>query len=212
MANGPWGADGQPVPLRATVKMRLGTSNCQFGFHLRDPLNNGTALTPIAEGIATTLLPTLKLILANIDEVTSIVLTNVVTKEGVEVPQTGQTGQAGQAGATLPTFMAATIVMKSSVRARYGQGRFFLPIRGTIHMTDNVLSGGGVTAVNNFVSAFRTAYVLPVQNTAPLAINYHAALAADRPHKSPAPLPAVPATYYDVTSVRVNPILTAIHS
>jgi hypothetical protein len=212
MANGPWGNPGDVHPLRVTVKVRLGTSLAQYGFHLRSVTGDTPDLPGIADGVVTTVLPTLKLILANIDEVTSIVVTDVVSGEGVERPQTGQTGQAGQAGATLPTFVAATVVLKSSIRRRWGQGRFFLPIRGLIHQTGEILSGGGATAVGNHVAAIMGAYGPASVANSPRLINFHDHLLPTRPHKKPEPLPDVPASRYDLTSARVNPTLTALHS
>lgn len=212
MAQGTWGGPSEVHPLRVTVKLRLGTSVCQFGFHLRSVVGDTPDLAGIADGAVTTISPTLVLILANVDEFTSLIVTDVVTGEGVERPQTGKTGQAGQATAILPSFTAATVVMKSQIRRRYGQGRFFLPIRGQIHSLNETLSGGGATAVGNLIAAIMGAYGPASVANAPRLINYHKLLPATRPHTGPAPLAEVPASWYDVTSMRVNPTLTALHS
>lgn len=211
MARGTVGTGaGQYEPLEVKIQYTLGASRQQTGFALRREGALLATLNDVAQNVSDTLLTTFRALLPFDASVTGIDVVNVVTKEGGSISPAGAAGTAQ--GAEAPGFLCAVASFKGELRARYGQGRMFLPCIKDAWADRETLVGDGILHLNDFVTAMRAAYVTTASGQQFRLINWHPALPAGRPNGTHPERPAVPASWYDVTSIRLNTLLTSLRS
>lgn len=213
MARGTWGGGGDPHVFQVTVRFRLGLSICQFGFKLRDALVQDNSEQEVADEVATVMSDTLHALMLDSDRV-----------EGVDAKILGQdtgayhnyVGQAGTMSGTLeyrvPTFMSANIALKSEIRKRYGQGRLFLPVRLEGHVDGDSLSTAGMTHFTGFVDALTEHFTGDTATHDLILVNAHGALPIRAATPGYPGRPAIPASWYDVVTVRINSLVTSLRS
>lgn len=211
MARGPVGAGvGAAEPLDVKITWQLGASRQQTGFSIR--ANAAGLATPqdAAEYITTNIAPGFTSILPNTATVVGVDVVNAVTKEGGSTSPVGLVGL--NAGALGPGFLAAVVSLKGELRSRYGQGRMFLPCMMDDWVNFETIVGTGLASLNGVVDSI-------VENLVDIApvdpwrlINWHPLLPAGRPNGTVPTRPAVPASYYDVTSLRLNLQVTSLRS
>lgn len=213
MARGTWGGGGDPSIFKINILFLLGTSKCQTGFKVRDKLIQDNTAQEVAEEARTQLQEPFRGLLANTDSILGFDVRKLGSDEGGWAPATNTVGINNIALADeLPNFMCANIQLKSEIRRRYGQGRFFLPIIIEDQVTGNVLSVQGVAAMQTFVDVVVDHFdAADVANDLGL-VNAHPLLVARGAPGTPGARPEIPASWYDVTSVRVNTIVTALRS
>lgn len=213
MARGTWGGGGDPSIFKINILFLLGTSKCQTGFKVRDKLVQDNTAQEVADEARTQLLEPFRGLLAQTDSVLGFDVRKLGSDEGGWAPAAVGVGINNIAlGDELPNFMCCNIQLKSEIRRRYGQGRFFLPIIIEDQVTGNVLSVQGVQAMQTFVDVV-VDHFMPDDVANDLAlVNAHPLLPARGAPGTPGARPEIPASWYDVTSVRVNTIVTALRS
>jgi hypothetical protein len=211
MARGTWGEGGDGTsPLRVTLKVTNAATTMQVGFFLRALPPSLATLEDCANHVNTNVVDTFKECFLTTDQIRSVDVLDITTKEGFSVELDAVTGTIGTGNA--PDFTMVPISFKTGFRQRIGQGRMLFPVRGPGEIDGNVLSALGKARIGAFVTDLRNNYLAPIAGHPWQMITAHEALLASRPHKRPEPLPAVPAEWYDVTSIRLNDRLSSLRS
>jgi hypothetical protein len=211
MAQGPvTGETGEGTVFDIKISWTHAASRQQTGFSLR-PLGPfvGTPLD-VATNVDTALRTPFRGLLNNTDSYLGVDAVNVTTKVGGSISPSGIVGAS--AGAMGPGFLAAVLSLKGEQRTRQGQGRMFLPVYFEGQVDFETLTPTGQTDLGAFVEALRTNYIETGVGDVFKMVNWHPLLPADRPHKGTGSLPVIPSTWYDVTSVRLNPQVTSLRS
>jgi hypothetical protein len=217
MATGTWNATNAFRVYQVKVQFRLGLSLCQFGFGMRSTAGSADVSQAILDSVVPFMTTNLRPLLAPFDQLVSADVENVLERTGVSHDFGNIGGTSDAQGVTAePSMLACVVSMKSGVRTRLGTGRFFFPLRSEGQVSGDVLSDGGRQGIQAFVTAFAGEYigVNPVMG-ARLA-NFHGAL-PERPRTGRratelGPLPAIESRWYDVESLRLNTVVTALKS
>lgn len=215
MARGTWGGLTDPNIFKVTFRWRSGTSHCQMGFKLRDVAVQDNTAQEVADEVSTQLNTAFRFLIRPIDALESIDVIKLGTEEGGVhqfTPAEGAGGDTANAGSWLPEFLCANISLKSEIRKRYGQGRFFLPIAQENYIDTNLLNNAGVTAMNGFVNPLIEHFTGDPATHDLILVNAHPALAQRGTVGVPGYRAAIPASWYDVTAVRVNTLVTSLRS
>lgn len=212
MATGPIGTGvGQFEPYDVRISWQLAASRQMAGFSLRKNAAVAATTQDVLDHVVANVLEVFRLRLAVDATVLGVDVVKPLTKEGVSyAPTTTLTGGTGNV--YMPGFVAAVFSFRSSIRARYGQGRMFFPVTLESWADRETLNAAGFTALDPIREALADNYIDPVGAGDFSLINWHKLLPAGRPSKSATPLPEVPATWYDVQSIRINPQVTALRS
>lgn len=215
MARGTWGGVTDPHVWRVNFRFTLASSHAQFGFFLRDRvLNDNTSQDVVDEVLAQLDLP-FRSLLSPQDVLESIDAVMLGTEDGatlVRTPAQGQGGSTVTSDGKLPNFVAANVSLKSEIRKRYGQGRFYLPVVNEQHVTQNLLNNDGVTAINGFITPLVDHFGVGTLSNDLILCNAHPAKPQRLTPGVPGYRPALPASWYDVVSVRVNTEVTMLRS
>lgn len=202
MATGSWGGSGDTRVFRVNVLFKKALQNCQTGFHIRDVGVNTLDPEDVADEAFTWATTQFIKTLHLVDDLIGVDVTNLATKEGFSKSASGVHGT--NTGEAAPSFLMVPVSLKGSIRRRYGNGRMLWPVSSELFIAQNVLHPDGVTVfqtvIDDFVSRFMEG---PLFGTMRL-VHLHGPLA---------PLgarPAVPATWYDITSVRLNTSLSSL--
>lgn len=212
MANGPWGGTGQVEPYKCVITWMMGTTRAQTGFHLRNTTLGFRDAGEIATEVADFANTNFRTILATADQLAGVDVVNMTTGEGGSVSFNNTTGTVGVSDGALPSYVMCSVSMKGELRRRYGQGRMLWPVRPEGWTTADLLTGAGITAFNGVTANFLTRFVNVGLTDTLKAINVHGVLppraaTANRPAR-----PEIPATWYDVTNLRVNNVLSFLRS
>lgn len=213
MARGTWGGALDPNIFRCTIRFRLGTQKCQTGFHLRDVAINDNTEQDVATEMRTQLLTPFRGLLADNSAVESWDAAILGQDTGYSLPETTGTGSTGHNATTEePSFIAACVALKSEIRKRYGQGRMFWPIFAENMVDGDVLSTIGVSVLTSVVTAFTDHFTGNPATHDLLLVNAHPALPQRGAPGAPGYRPAIPASWYDVLSLRLNTVVTSLRS
>jgi hypothetical protein len=213
MARGTWGGALDPNIFKVNLLFLLGTSKCQTGFKLRDYGVQDNDPQEVADTVRTTIGDTFRGVLAQTDSFLGVDVLKLGTDEGAWSPQTTQTGgEAVDAASEEPNFVCCNIALKSEVRKRYGQGRMFIPIVNEAFVSGNVLSATGVSAMQGLVTAIQNNFTGSGATHDLLLVNAHDILPAIGAVGTPGYRAEIPRSWYDVVSIRINSIVTALHS
>jgi hypothetical protein len=213
MARGSWGGITDPNVFRCTIRFRLGVSKCQTRFHLRDVAFNDNSEQEVAEQMQTVLRSAFRGILSDADAIESWDAAILGQDTGYSLPETTGTGTTGHNIATeAPDFMAAVVSLKSEIRKRYGQGRMFWPIFAENMIDENVLSSVGISVLTSLVTAFTDNFTGDPVTHDLLLVNAHGLIPAHGTIGTPGYHPDIPPAWYDVLSLRLNTVVTALRS
>jgi len=212
MSRGTWGGTLDPSIFKVTLRFKLGSSFCQTGFKVRDVATNDNTAQEVADECATQLEAPFKTLLKPTDSFEGIDVIKMGTEEGGWHPFSPTAGLFSFGDAEeIPHFMCANIALKSEIRKRYGQGRMFLPLVSDSLVDGNILTAGGVTRMNIFLTPLQDHFTNPLTNDLVL-VNAHPALPQRAAPGAPDYRPAIPASWYDVVSVRINNVATFLRS
>lgn len=209
---GTWGGGiGDHRVFEVKIAWIQAGQQCSTSYHIRDvgvatlsPEDVATEAAELANSSA------FRSILRNQDQIVSVDATNLVTKDGHTVALTNVVGLADVN--PLASFSACAVGLVSGKRVRYGNGRMFWPVRGTIFTDGDRLVGAGITAFDNLRAEFTTRYMDDGVTATQRLVHLHEAK-PERPRKAGPPnLPAVPASWYDVTAIKINRALTPLRS
>lgn len=203
--------DGQEEVFDVKISWRHGVSVHQTGFSVRRSAALLATPQDLAEAVDTALRTPLRAMLPAADTYLGVDVVNPITKLGATFAPAGIVGTV-PGPAMGPAFLAAVIALKSERRSRIGQGRMFLPLYFETWVDADNIGPEGVTGMNNFITALMNNFSDVIGPQPWLLVNWHRALAADRPNGTNPGVPAVPATWYDVTAARLNLGVTSLRS
>lgn len=216
MARGTWGGALDPSIFKVTFRYTLRGQKCQTGFKLRDVAVQDNTAQEVADEVATRLTAAFRGLLLYTDMLELIDVTKLGSEEGGVHQYTPSQGQ-GQVddGSTLngvPSFIAANVALKSEIRKRYGQGRMFLPIGTQEWINTQLLNNGGVVAINGLLDLMTQHFTGDPATHDLIMVNAHPAMEARGAPGQPIYRAAIPASWYDVVSMRINTTLTTLRS
>ncbi len=213
MSRGTWGGTLDPSIFKVNLRFKLGSSFCQTGFKLRDVGTKDNSAQDVADEVATQLEAPFKTLLKPTDSLEGIDVIKLGSEEGGWHPFSPSVGLFSFTDAEeLPHFMCANIALKSEIRKRYGQGRMFLPLVADALVDGNILTTGGVSRMNIFLTPLQDHFTGDPVTHDLLLVNAHPALPQRAAPGAPDYRPAIPATWYDVVSVRINNVATFLRS
>lgn len=215
MARGTWGGALDPNIFKVTFRFRMGTSKCQTGFKVRDVAAQDNSAQQVAQQVSDTLNTPFRFLLSSNDVLESIDVIKMGTEEGGLVqftPTLGQGGNTNVGTAKLPQFVCANVALKSEIRKRYGQGRMFLPLVNEAHVDENIINNDGVAAINGFLTPLSGNFTGSTVTHDLILVNAHGPLAQRKVPGVSGYRPALPASWYDVVSLRINAAATFLRS
>jgi hypothetical protein len=214
MAQGTWGSGGTDIhPLQVKISFRLGTSVAMTGFKLRD-----SSLTPsnpqaCADEVADFVNASFRTILLTADQLIGVDVLDLTTGEAGGVSFSNVTGTiAASADQATPSFITAVVSMKSQLRRRYGQGRMLWPVRSEGHLSSDLLSPAVITAYEGVITEMSNRYLGAGGSTDYTLITAHGVIPPRAASPTAPARPEVPASWYDVTTLRLNTVPSFLRS
>lgn len=202
MATGSWGGALSQRVFRANIKFRHGGSDCQSGFHLRDVGVNTLSPEDVANEVYDFAKVQFRKLLHNADILQGVDVTNLVSTEGFSKSEVGITGI--QPGTQCPSYVTIPVALKGSIRKRYGSGRMLWPVPSTESLSGNALVGATATVLSEIAVDMAERFMGPSITTSMHLVHLHALLPAFGTR------PEIPATWYDITSIRVSSITSSL--
>lgn len=213
MAIGPWGGAGNVPVFKVTHTFKLGQSLCQTGYHIRGTVSAAPTAAAVLAQASIWATTNLRSLLYSADQLIGTDVVDLVTALGASQSHNNQAGTiAVSTPSQIPSFMAVTVALKGELRKRYGQGRMFLPLRIDQWVDGDALNADAATAYNAALAALDERFVQGVTNPNMKLANVHAAKDQRGTPGAPGYRPALPAQWYDVTSMRLNTTVTALRS
>lgn len=202
MATGAWGGTGDTRVFRVNIQFRHGSQNCQTGFHIRDVGVNTLTPEDVATEAAEFATTQFVKLLHTTDQLIGVDAENLATHEGFAVSPASVTGT--EAGTPCPSFITVPISLKGNLRKRYGNGRMLWPIYNQESINGNQLVAAAQTVVQTVIADFTSRYMEGALFGTQRLVHLHGAFTPKGPNT---PLPA---TWYDITSVRANTVVSAL--
>lgn len=112
----------------------------------------------------------------------------------------------------LPSFMMVPVSLKGEQRTRHGQGRMFWPVRSEEQIQGDEVEATRRTLFQNVLTALTDAFIVNVVTGDIRLCNYHDAMPQRTNASGAVVRPALPASWYDVTSARINFTVSALRS
>lgn len=210
---GQWGGGFEVKPWKCTINFRLGVSRCVTGFHLRATALAFPTPAQVAAAVNDFAVTNFRTLLTSADEVLGVDVVNMVTGEGASTNLANQPGTLGVAAAgILPSYVMAPISLKGELRRRYGQGRMYWPIRNEVWVDGDALNATGTAAVEGVLDSFNDRFIDTTVVDRLAAINVHGVLPPLAATPSRPAREEIPASWYDVTSARLNTTLSFLRS
>lgn len=211
MAEGEWGGALQVAPIKVKISIQTGLNVMQTGFHVR-PVGLTTGDPDEVTAAVNTWCDThLKTVLSPLDKIIGIDAVDLVSALGHSISPANMIGTANTGGVEAPSFLAMVVSLKGERRTRYGQGRMFLPMRNENWTDKEVLTGAGTIAYQAVLTGLSDVFMGNDANGYNL-VNVHGVIPA-RPATTTRPVrPEVPPMWHDVTSLRLNTVLTFLRS
>lgn len=213
MARGTWGGNADIHPLKVRISFLLGTSQCQTGFTLRDRSLTPSDPQDAAEHVGVWVNDHFRTLFHNTDRMLGVDVLDMTTGEGGATSFSNLTGTSSAATTVLlPSYVQCTVSLKGELRRRYGQGRMLWPCRFEDGVTQDILNPSGVTLFQGVIDSFVARYMDDGVTDTYRAINTHGAI-DPRPATPTTPArPAVPPSWYDVTTARLNTVVSFVRS
>lgn len=213
MARGTWGGDGDPSIFKVTYRFRLGNSICSTGYKLRDVAIQDNTAQEVAEQVRTVATESFRALLTQFDNFDGVDVVKMGSEEGGWAPLAVTGGAFPNADAdAMPNFICANVAMKSEIRKRYGQGRMFVPVVGEFDVLKNVLRPEGIARIQTWLDTLIANFMGNPATHDLIMVTAHPLLPARGIAGQPIFRAAIPASWYDVQSLRVNPNITFLRS
>lgn len=203
MATGPWGPGiGDHRVFRVNIRWIQNSQRCQTGFHLRDLGVAGRTPEEVATEVVSFVNTTAwRQLFVVADQMDSVDVVNLTTKEGHTTVIPGVAGlNAGRANVSAVMFPLALI---GGLRVRYANGRMMWPLRAVEGSNGDDLSTPQLGLVQAAIDEMADRWIDGGVGAELGLVHLHDAK-PERPKKPSGTLPAVPATWYDVTAIRVQ--------
>ena len=218
MPSGTWGPGGDgEEPMRVVIRFTMGTTQAQTGFKMRamgvtldDPAGVLAAILPWVENSFAPLLLTT-------DTVPGVDVVNITSGESAShsfANLTGGQAVGGVAGNTsLPGYVMANVSLKGTIRRRYGQGGMRWPVRIEQWVDGDQLNAAGAAAFQGAIDALVEDFVgSTIEAAGYRIINAHGPIAAKPATPTTPARDPVPASWYDVSTIRLNRNLSFLRS
>lgn len=213
MARGTWGGAGDPNIFKVTVRFLLGVQQCQTGFHLRDVAINDNTEEDVANEVRTQLEDGFRGLLKTSDSMVGYDVRTMGADTGFALAPVGVPGlNATTDENALPSFTSAVLSLKSEIRARYGQGRMYLPLTGINQQDYNLITATFVNQANTLITAMTDHFTGNPATHDLLLVNAHGVIPARAATATRPARAEIPPSWYDVTSLRLNQIATSLRS
>jgi hypothetical protein len=213
MARGTLGGALDQNVWKVNLRFQIGQEMCQTGFKLRDVAANDNDAGEVIAAVDPWVQNFFRTILMTTDKLVALDVTRLHGEEGAELLYVGVTGNiAGSEAQKQPSFLAVNVALKTSLRKRYGQGRMFWPMRDEGWQDAGILNAAGIVAFNGVVGGLTAAFSGDPVTHDLLLVNSHELLPARAASGGHAARPEIPPTWYDVETVKLNTVLTAIRS
>lgn len=202
MATGQWGGALQERIFKITIAWIAALQRCQTGFYLRDVGLNGETPESAANHVATWVQAQFPALLHQEDRLVSVDAMNIVTKQGYAKEFANLPGANG--GERTATFLMVPVSLRGEQRRRYGQGRMLWPVSSELMVNGQELSAAAKNDYIGTAQLLADRYIGNALTHDFRLVNVHDA----KPQVGNRP--ALPASWYDVTSVRVNTLLSSL--
>lgn len=210
MAHGP--VDGDRI-FRVTLQFQLSQSRCSTRFHVRDAGVQDKGEQDVLDLVVPIADTQFRALLTQQDKLLGVDVVHLATKTGVQHSFGTTAGSiAVGVGNEVPSFNAVTLALKGELRTKYGHGRMFLPVHSDTFIESEQLAAGGVTAINSLITALTDEFVGSPLTHDFVMCNYHAAKGSYTSPTTGVTRPAMPESYYDVVSIRLNTQVTSLGS
>jgi hypothetical protein len=202
MATGEWGGALDQRVFRVNISFTRADQRCQTGFHLRDLGINTLDPEDVANAVSPWATTQFNKILHVNDRILGVDAENLVTREGFSISYANTPGI--QASTPTPGYMSVALAIKGNLRRRYGNGRMLWPVSNINHISGNSLTAPAIGTYDEVVQDLADRFLdTGVASTMKL-VHLHPAIAQTPAH------PAIPATWYDATSLRLNAALSSL--
>jgi hypothetical protein len=213
MARGTWGGTLDPHIFRVNVRFFMGASKCQWGFKLRDAVLNDNSAQNVADSVLGVVQEHFRGLLTPNDGLEGVDVLRLGSEEGGWAPQVSQAGTLAAVGTLgMPNFTSCNVNLKSEIRKRYGQGRFFLPMVSESDIDGNTINSAGLARIQFLIDDLQDNYSGWTGTHDLILVNAHPVLPARGVIGGPLYRPEIPAQWYDVVSIRVNSLVTSLRS
>lgn len=213
MASGLVGAIGGSALWKVAIRFKIGQENCQTGFKLRDLAVNDNTAEDVVNAVDLWVTNFFRALLLTADQLVAVDAIKIGGEEGSEKLYPNLFGSSGiNAADGSASFMAVNVALKTSRRKRYGQGRMFLPFRRDQDADQNFLNNSGIAAFQGAVDGLTDAFSGSVLTHDLALVNVHGILPARAATATTPARPEIPATWYDVETVKINRTVTALRS
>jgi hypothetical protein len=213
MASGTIGGLTDQRVFKVTHRFMVAGQRQQLGYHVRDVAvndNDSEDVAGVADGWGMTNLRTL---LLNTDSYLATDVIRLASDEGFTIDHVSTFGTKSVAGvAPLPSFLACQVALKTQRRKRYGQGRFFLPLRDENDVTGDSLVAAAVTSFQGVVDALTDLFTGDPVTHDLLLCNAHGVIPPKAATGSSPARPEIPPTWYDVDAVILKSAVTMLRS
>lgn len=215
MARGTWGGTLDPSIFKVTFHFTLSSSKCQTSFYCRDRVINDNSPADVAATAYDTLQLGFRSLLSPQDYLERIDVIKLGSEDGatrILTPTEGQGATTSTLESKLPNFVVCNLAFKSEIRKRYGQGRMYLPVTEEAWIQQNLINAAGVTAMQAFVTPLTDNFLGDDISNDLVLVNQHPAKIVRGTPGLPGYRPALPASWYDVVSIRINTTATFLRS
>jgi hypothetical protein len=202
MATGSWGGALTQRVFRANIKFRHGGSDCQTGFYLRDVGINTLSPEDVANEVYDFAKVQFRKLMHNTDVLQGVDVTNLVTTEGFSKSEVGVAGI--QPGTPCPSYVTVPVALKGSIRKRYGSGRMLWPVPSVESLSGNTLVGATAAVLSEIAVDMASRFLGSGIGDTMTLIHLHPAFTPKNKSVE------VPATWYDITSIRVSSITSSL--
>lgn len=214
MARGTWGTGLLDTHVfKVNIRFTRAGSKCQTGFKVRDLVTNDQSEQNVADAVRDVLEAPFRGIITPRDTIDGIDVQLMGQDTGAFAnPVTTAGGMAVSAAEELPSFVNAVLSFKSEIRKRYGQGRMFIPVAHEGMLDANAINSFGQSLLNGFITPLTTNFTGSAVTHDLRLVTAHQAL-PERAATVGRPMrPAIPASWYDVGSIRLNTLVTTLRS
>lgn len=213
MARGTWGGALDPNIYKVSIRWQQGSGLCQTGFKVRDKLVQDNTPETVATTVWTWVNASFRTMLMNADTLLGVDALKLGTDEGFTYTPVNVHGTMNPDQSVWePGFLCANIALKAQLRKRYGQGRMFWPLRNGDWTTQETLNAVGIAAYQGVIDALVAAFGAANVGNDLGMVNAHGVLPPRAATGSRPARPEIPASWYDVDTVRLTSVVTGLKS
>jgi hypothetical protein len=202
MAQGTWGSGLGSTIFRCNIQFQHSGQKCQTGFHLRDVGVAGQSPADVADAVADWATTQFIKCLHTSGRLTGIDVQNLLTNTGHSISPSNLAGTQG--GVVAPGFLTVPVSLKGELRKRYGSGRMLWPVPNVDSVEGNIVTPAMVTFYDTVITDLVDRFIGNAITTDLQLCHAHKAMPANGDR------PALPASWYDVTSVRLNTSVSSL--